>query len=1373
MTVTDITPVPAEPAGTRFRGAADRWQPTRAGLLNVWQYDDETLEFENGRLVLFGANGSGKTMALELLFPYLLDANASPSRLSTAGGNERGGLWSRVSGYDETTARVGYLWAEFARRNPNGPTQHFTCGTRLAAKPGGGGSHCWFTSSQRVGGTIELMDENRRPLTPQALRTAVAEHGTVWGDDANGYRNAVRTSLYSEFSPEDYQSLIDGLLTVRKQSITDGLTPARLNQLLTDGLPGLDPQELDHVARGFEHLDARRDTIENLAEAVAASQAVARRARTYSRSALRYVADHVTTATSNLDGITRRRGAAKEAHGTATSALAASESALERVTATLSTLVVREQAIRESAGYASISQLDEQRRTAESTESEADRAAAAHQERVDEYTAAVSDATEAQGEADVADDKLASALRELAVAGRELDVAVEGDPDPTVTAQRYRDEIALREIAVAEVRKLISAHDEAGHERDRANEAADLAAETLQARIDAHRAAQQTLDDVLASWVTNVETWAGSVTELPAGADDGTFHAEVTAPANDGDTDRFAAAVADAYERATGALTRAVTIIEGRINTLEGDLDATSTQRDLLAAQDRATAPPAAPWRTERDPATPGAALWELVDATDGTDDDTLAGVEAALEGAGVLDAWVHPDGTAPALGDVVAAPAALVDGAALSTVLRVDETAAAAAGIDAGFVADILAAIGFDATDADLSVTATGTFRYGPVSGAVTPRPARHIGAAARERARQEELAALGARIEELQEELDGARNELGTLQARQDLARSERASAPATTPITNARGSLDLAAARVEDAEAASAQTAQAAEDAEHAVTGALAALMRAATTTRLPTTAEDLAKVSRRLVVLGNHAGALDSAAAVANAAHRLATKAAKFAQDRHDNETTARAAAVEARQRAGLAQDRYEQLERSVGAGAKAAAQELEIIDGQRRAARSDEATLGTQIRKHVGDQAEAAAVLAAATHEAEQASVARDEATAWFVAAVDAGLAVEAAVDIGDQDLTTVTGVRNAVRAVNREVTAAPDPQRLSRELNNLSDERVRTQKVLAGRAELSVADVEPATPVELVLALSRLVAVVEGSEMGVSAMTDRFEAEHTLAAGELAEEETALFEEIFAGSLRTHLASRLRAAQHLVDSMNDLLAGVRSASGGVTVSLRWDVDDDVEDRKTLTEIKALLLRDHHSGTDRELLHGFLTRRIDQVRHDDRSVLSWRDALEALFDYRRWHAFRVMVRHDRFGDSVVAFTSRKVSLSAGEKALVLSLPLFAAVASHYMPRDHDGPARTCPRLLLLDEVFPKNDRANKRQILGLLTVLDLDCVLTSDKDRCDYDTVDGIAIVVIAKLGDLSYSTRLVWNGTELVEQAPEDQPGRQPHPTLL
>ncbi|MGH9283296.1 MAG: hypothetical protein ACRD0S_10230, partial [Acidimicrobiales bacterium] len=50
-----------------------RWRPTRAGLIGLWRYWDETFTFHRGRLLLRGPNGSGKSMALELLLPLLLD----------------------------------------------------------------------------------------------------------------------------------------------------------------------------------------------------------------------------------------------------------------------------------------------------------------------------------------------------------------------------------------------------------------------------------------------------------------------------------------------------------------------------------------------------------------------------------------------------------------------------------------------------------------------------------------------------------------------------------------------------------------------------------------------------------------------------------------------------------------------------------------------------------------------------------------------------------------------------------------------------------------------------------------------------------------------------------------------------------------------------------------------------------------------------------------------------------------------------------------------------------------------------------------------------------------------------------------------------
>ena len=285
-------------------------------------------------------------------------------------------------------------------------------------------------------------------------------------------------------------------------------------------------------------------------------------------------------------------------------------------------------------------------------------------------------------------------------------------------------------------------------------------------------------------------------------------------------------------------------------------------------------------------------------------------------------------------------------------------------------------------------------------------------------------------------------------------------------------------------------------------------------------------------------------------------------------------------------------------------------------------------------------------------------------------------------------------------------------------------------------------------------------------------MAKEFEANLTQLQDELSESDRERFTSVIAGSLRNHIASRYRAATKLVDSMNAIISDIETEQGNVGVSLRWEVKDLDEDNATLKRITNLLLRSSHSDQERTELQDFFQRRLDRIRDTDNPNASWEEDLRDLFDYRKWHAFKIMVRHQRFGDTPVPITSRKVSLSAGETALVTSLPLFAAIASHYMPRDTGSPEPQCPRLLLLDEVFPKNDTKNKRQILKLLTTLDLDCVMTSDKDRCTYDTIDGIAIALIAKDGDHSYSTRFVWNGVEEIQEDPKDLSGDPWQPSL-
>src|ERR1700723_853959 len=91
----------------------DRFKPSRAGVINIWDYVDEEWAFADGRLALRGHNGSGKTKALEVLFPFVLDGMADSRRLDPFSGENRTMKSNLLFRGQES--EYGYVWMEFAR----------------------------------------------------------------------------------------------------------------------------------------------------------------------------------------------------------------------------------------------------------------------------------------------------------------------------------------------------------------------------------------------------------------------------------------------------------------------------------------------------------------------------------------------------------------------------------------------------------------------------------------------------------------------------------------------------------------------------------------------------------------------------------------------------------------------------------------------------------------------------------------------------------------------------------------------------------------------------------------------------------------------------------------------------------------------------------------------------------------------------------------------------------------------------------------------------------------------------------------------------------------------------------------------------------
>lgn len=1335
-----------------------RWRPLRAGLLNVWQYTDEVLEFECGKMVLFGPNGSGKTMALELLLPYLLDANGQPSRLSTSG-SDRGGLWDRITGYDAGRGRTGYLWIEFGRKN----SATFTAGVRLRARPSGGGDKHWFTTSQRIGHDFELLRDGH-PLSVEQLRAALEPTGTLWGNQTAGYREAVRTTLFTGWSEDRLSSLIDTLLVLRKQNVSDGLATSRgskrtnLSDLLSQALPPLDDLELGRVADGFADLDRRRDRIVELEHDVTATRSLTAAHRTYARAVTARVARSVTQATSAVDQVTRNLKSREDTLREATIRRDGLRQDERRLADEAEALRGESEGITNSEAFREGAQLDQLRQAAESAE----RAAR------DATTAAKSSdlaAQRADQEAQTARTQEANARRQLAQIRQALDVNIErlggsttstadGAVEGVVRAWLAQRDTSVRDMAQRHS-NLHTANELLARSDARLMESEGRLSQAEQDR----RHAERTWVAETKKWRTRVGTWAKQAQELGPH-----FDHDIANEPPQGWRDALAHANDDARTPLLELRAEHNLACQGA----KTHLHALTTELELLRAQQELE-PVAPPTRRDRT-REKGAPLWRVLDFKEPTPQPVRAAIESALEQCGMLDAWLAPTGElelGSAGADIVLRSSSFAPtaGTGLLAVLCADQSQDRVA---RGVIERLLSLVELvednahlePAPNTGLVLGRDGTWRTIHRAGRAEVRRAAYIGASARAAERAARLHELGKRCAAAKVTLEHAELELRTTALRLRRCDEEQTSFPSPDTLDKHREQLSIADSEVQLCmEAHEGAKQRQLADAETS-TQVERALRDAAVEYQLPSGRRELDDYAQGLrttdLQLGKFKERRDTTAGAIRLTEERTAQARRWGVQAAGNQHTA-----EQRERDAIwARNLYAATSEAHGSTYDALLERKAKIDHRQGAIRrelKDTSRHHKQVERELGrvtaELAETQTLRAAAELDRSDASTGFQQlCRELVVAATEIGVAPEA--DL----LTSVTATLEAARHV-RSVRILGEPVSSHRELalhNAVMGKLATATRQLAGRAELTF---EPSEPGWSVLRVQR-----DGVVTPVHELAGALGSDLQLARDELSRKEQALFEDILAGSVREHLKDRLFSAKDLVDRINELLGRVESASGGVRVELLWEIDSDLPEAAELRRAKELLLHDSPIQPDRTDLDAFLRQRIERVRSDDADTGDWRDRLTAMLDYRDWHRFDVLVHHKRFGDRPQRLHSRKVSLSAGEKTIVMILPLLAAVTAHYEPPRGDPPC-TCPRLLLMDELFPKLDFPNKRQLMGLLTSLDLDCVFTSDKDRCEYDTMDGIAIIVFCKhANDKTTTTRLVWNGAQLETEAPAPVP---------
>jgi uncharacterized protein (TIGR02680 family) len=724
----------------------ERWQPLRLGVVEVFHYDSKEFWFHDGHLLLRGNNGTGKSKVLSLTLPFLFDAQLRPSRIEPDGDAGKKMAWNLLM--NSYQRRMGYTWIEFGRRLADGSTRYLTLGAGLSAVDGKAQVDSWYFildggehhTAVRIGEDLWLTNAQRVVLTRERLRERIEEPG--WGQVfalSGQYRRAVERLFH--LGPKRYDALMDTLIQLRQPQLSKKPDEAGLSQALSDALPPLPSELLTDVAQALNQLEEDRNRLEELRQLERAIRQFEQRYRVYTGMLTRRQARELRQAQTGFDNASEERNKAQAELHRAQHAEEAGVLAHEQARQRLATARERLETLRSDPANQDANRLSQAQTDASEANLAAEVAANRCEETRHKLTREEARSRTSSERADHARVELMRArehCRSDAVAAGTFG-AFEGNrlamllPDALAMLSRAelaaaadelghagtkrRQDIKHLELRHATVDKKLSVLESLqATQQERQAELEDAAQKRAAADANAELAASKLLE----AWMAHI----GTLTQLRL--DELQVMPQLTMwtarpeGANPADI-----ALSAAYRQASLDHAR-------RESSLAAEAEAQRQRRgELIAERDQLAAghdafPPAPPTRAPgiRE-AREGAPFWQLVDFHSHVEPAERAGIEAALEACGLLDAWLAPHGTL-----VAADGTALLDShwirrpalvtASLTSVLcpAVPE----GVGIDAGLVATLLNSVAYghnDVMSAESWIAGNGRYRLGALAGA------------------------------------------------------------------------------------------------------------------------------------------------------------------------------------------------------------------------------------------------------------------------------------------------------------------------------------------------------------------------------------------------------------------------------------------------------------------------------------------------------------------------------------------------------------------------------------------------------------------------------------------------------------------------------
>lgn len=1351
----------------------NRWIINRAGLVNFWYYDEEEFNFSDGRLLLRGSNGSGKSVTMQSFIPLLLDGNKSPERLDPFGSKARKIenylLGDEDSGKDES---LGYLYMEFKKRETE---NYITIGMGFKAVRGKSIKSWGFciTDGRRVGKDFLLYKNvgEKLPLTMKELENRIGNGGQV-RESQGDYMKLVNDLLFGFNDIDEYDEMVKLLVQLRTPKLSKDFKPTVIYEIMENSLQPLSEDDLRPMSEAIENMDNIKSRLEELKESKKAADKIRGAFDKYNSFIINNKAKLYVENKSEVERIEKEKESYVEERNRAEQAYNEAEEQLSLLDIQLKTT---EEKKRELDKHDSVVIREKMMMLEESIE-------AFYKEKGDkDFQLGKKKESEQQyydklrqlnGKKESVISKLEEKLQDMDSIAEDFSFD-EQEFLKSELKKNFAEEYSFSYIKdnlnkyTASINNAVNALEEEKRKNLEYDKGLQELERSKAERDDKNRILEQAtllLTETREEYIEKLYGWRKENKELKLSDE----------------TIVNAAREINSFDHTKSFDTVLEHIRKGYIGfqeVLNEELYELKGEKAKIEKEAKEKKAEIAEWKSKKDPeplredkvtinreklgieGIPFIPLYKAVDFNEGISEEVKGRVEEALLDMGILDALIIPENfrnkvieldTKGADKYLFPAPKFLMHD--ISELLKADSIDVK--GIKSEDIDNVLKSILIDENKDCTYINEKGEYSIGILKGKVTKSYVpKFIGSAARKRYREEQIEKLSQELRIIEEKLTAFDNSISEINNRLDTLKKEFVNLPSHKDLITAAGEVKEAKFNYD---MSSSVVIKKMEE-ERKLYEELKKIKEKVyeLTYKLPLKAnlevyEEALKAANEykdeLYELERYHGMLRQ---IAENINLLESQREALLEDIDNLQYDINIIERKLKEALINLQNLKEQLQLSNYEEIRAE------IDECIRLLREIPQKKIEMVRKSENEKSKLSKSIENIIRSEEELQHYKKLADFYgeaFKEECSLGYSVKA---------EEIEDYYRLAKKIAREASVEEKNTREKEDYVNVLYQRFQENNQYMREYNVRIDNIFDSSIEEDFLISNavtqrkrlNITGKVRGKDVNfyklIEFITEGIEESEKL----LRESDRQLFEDILVKNISKKIRAKIFHSEQWVNNMNRLMESMDTSSG-LSFSLKWSSKKaETEEQMDTKELVELLKQDGNLMKEEDLnkLSEHFRSKIAQARRnleDKGQSQTFHSIMKDILDYRKWFEFKLFFV--KTGHSKKELTNNAFfQFSGGEKAMAMYVPLFSAVYARY-----EGARKDCPRIMCLDEAFAGVDEKNISDMFRLLGELGLDYVLNSQILWGDYETVPSLSICELIRPDNADFVTviRYNWNG---------------------